>query len=105
MYEKQFDLLHAQVIKLNEMLVDKVDSYFIVGLRRKGFEFDNQAELEKFIKERCRCEDYQHKKMRKYFVDDIPFLMHDYNVDFNITRDISDEGHTFSASMGSMYYV
>lgn len=61
----------------------KLDDLFIEALRVKGFEFSNQSDLEAFIKERCRKEDYTHKQQSIYFIDDVPFLEHNYEIVYN----------------------
>lgn len=49
-------------------------------MRVKGFEFKSKVELEEFIKSNCRCEDYADIKQRTYFVNNVPFFFHDYNI-------------------------
>jgi len=61
-------------------LHSKFDDIVIQGLKLKGFEFKDREETENFIKSRCRCEDKPHIKEKVYFVDNIPFLLHDYNI-------------------------
>ena len=55
-------------------LNDKLEEYFIEGLRLKGFEFKSKVELEEFIKSNCGCEDYADIKQRTYFVNNVPFF-------------------------------
>lgn len=57
---------------------ERLEQFFIEGLKRKGFEFDNRNELVEFIKSNCRCEDKLDLKERMYFVNGIPFLLHHY---------------------------
>jgi hypothetical protein len=63
---------------LTEKLINNFENIIIQGLKNKGFEFKNKNELENFIKTRCRKEDYLLKKQAIYFVDDAPFLSHNY---------------------------
>lgn len=70
--------------QLCQNLASKFDELFLQGLNKKGFEFKNRIETEDFIKSRCRCEDNVQFKQRIYFVDNIPFLLHDYKIDIDI---------------------
>ena len=75
-------LLIADVIgRLSSQLNKQLEDYMIEGLKRKGFEFENRIELENFIKSNCRCEDRTDIKQRTYFVNDIPFFLHCYEIE------------------------
>jgi hypothetical protein len=69
-----YDIIGRLHDDLNRQLEDSV----IEGLKRKGFEFKHKLELETFVKERCRCEDNVDLKERVYYVDNIPFFLHNY---------------------------
>ena len=77
------------IINLQQQLVsnaiksleNKIEELYVEGLRLKGYEFFDRYELETFIKTYCRCEDYQDRKEKIYFVKDIPFLLHKYEID------------------------
>lgn len=110
------DLLLPDSIKINSLqdlainqlqknLINQLDNACIEGLKRKGFEFEHPYELEMFVKERCRCEDNIHSKEKVYFVDETPFLLHKYNVEFNLDT-ITENGVTsISASLGEFCYL
>lgn len=72
--------LHDQIIQfdplkeLSSKLNDKIDAYFLEGLKRKGFTFNNKNEVETFVKVNCRCEDNPKTEERLYFVNNIPFF-------------------------------
>jgi len=96
--------MHDAMNKLCKDLNGKLDSYLVEGLKRKGFKFSTQFELEKFIKNRCRCEDNMHLKERIYYVDDTPFFLHRYEIEMEplITE---DRKITMSANYGSFAYL
>jgi len=83
--------------KLNKKLEDLI----IEGLKRKGFKFENRHELEQFIKSNCRCEDRMDIKQRTYFVNDIPFFLHLYEINPIKT----DSDITMSANYGYYAYL
>ena len=82
----------------------KFDKLIIEGLKRKGFEFKHKLELEAFIKERCRCEDNVDLKKRTYYIDNIPFFLHDYNIE-PIDHIKTNDGYTITANLGTYTYL
>lgn len=101
----QNNILHEAMNRLANGLCQKLDSYFIEGLRRKGFEFDNRIELEQFIKERCRCEDHTDLKERIYYVDDIPFFLHKYEIHLPPVGINDDDSCMLTANYGHYAYL
>jgi len=99
------DLIHGVISSLSDDLNSKLETFVIEGLKRKGFEFRNELELENFLKQRCRCEDNVNLKQRTYFVDDKPFFLHDYNIEMDLTPIIEDGKTTLKASYGSFAYL
>lgn len=89
--------------KLCNEVVRQLDDYIVEGLKRKGYEFKNQIELKDFIKVNCRCEDKTDMKQRIYFVKDIPFFLHCYEIEMLIP-DKSKEGRIF-VGYGSFKYL
>ncbi len=85
-------------------LKTKLDTCLIEGLKRKGFEFENRLELEAFIKERCRCEDNIVLKEKVYYVDEIPFLLHNYKSE-PLQMSITDRKCTATANLGTYAYL
>lgn len=75
-------LQHEVISRLSNNLVNQLEGLLIQGLKNKGFEFKNIIELENFIKTRCRKEDHIEFKKHIYYVDEIPFLVHYYEVIF-----------------------
>ena len=69
--------------KISSDLNRKMETYFIEGLKRKGFEFENRDDLEKFAIANCSFEDMPDVKEKTYFVNNIPFLLHCYGQDFS----------------------
>ena len=90
---------------LSNNLNSKLETYFIDGLKSKGFEFSNKLELENFIKQRCKCEDNVNLKQRTYFIDDKPFFLHDYNIEMDLIPIIEGRKTTLKASYGSFAYL
>jgi hypothetical protein len=90
--------------RLSSQLNKQLEDYIIEGLKIKGFEFENRLELENFIKSNCRCEDNIDYKERVYYVNDIPFFLHKYEV---IQEPITEynNGFRMSANYGSYAYL
>ena len=88
-----------------ESISEKIDSYITEGLKRKGFEFKHPLELETFIKERCRCEDNTGLKLRTYYIDNDPFLLHSYETDNLIMSSIVDKDIKFKTNLGTYTYL
>jgi len=75
------------------------------GLKRKGFEFDNGSELIQFIQLRCKFEDNAIAKQKMFFVDDIPFLLHNYNTEVVKSTMNINEPFKISADLGSYTFL
>ena len=91
--------------KMAEGLTSEFDNLFINGLKLKGYEFNHPAKLHEFVKENCRCEDYPIKKTRTYFVNDIPFFVHFYEIDFNYDISQTETNTTLTANYGHYKYL
>ena len=99
-------LLISDVIgRLSSQLNKQLEDYMIEGLKRKGFEFENRIELENFIKSNCRCEDRTYIKQRTYFVNDIPFFLHCYEIEMDLTPITTDREVKMSANYGHYAYL
>ena len=99
-------LLIAEVIgRLSSQLNNKLEDLWIEGLKRKGFEFKNRMELENFIKSNCRCEDRTDIKQRTYFVNDIPFFLHCYEIEMDLKPIKTDKEFKMSANYGRYAYL
>lgn len=91
---------------LSAQVNNNLEDLFIEGLKRKGFEFGNRMELENFIKHNCRCEDRFNLKQRTYFVNDIPFFLHCYEIEINPYPIMNDMGEfKMSANYGYFTYL
>ena len=92
------------ISRLSDNLVNQLECLLIQGLRNKGFEFENTIELENFIKTRCRKEDHIEFKKHIYYVDEIPFSVHYYEVIFEpITED--NTGVKMTANYGKYAFL
>ena len=92
--------------RLSSELNQQLENYMIKGLNRKGFEFKNRFELENFIKSNCRCEDRTDLKERTYFVNNIPFFLHFYEIKMDLNQITNNKGEVkMSASYGSFAYL
>jgi len=88
-----------------ENISNQLEGVITEGIKRKGFEFETLSELSKFVKSRCRMEQYESKKERIYFVDDNPFLVWHYEYEFNYIPIVSDKEITFTSMCGSYAYL
>lgn len=96
--------LSSVTSRLISGLQTKLEDYIIEGLKRKGFEFDNKTELENFVKTRCRRTDNLQFKEHIYYVDDVAFFLHKYEIIYEpITED--NNGIKMSANYGSYAYL
>lgn len=91
--------------KVQDELINKLDDYIIEALRRKGFEFKHPLELEAFVKERCRCEDNIDLKEKVYYVDNIPFFLHNYEIEPFKIPSITDRECKVTANLGTYAYL
>ena len=67
-------------------------------------EYDNKSDLENFIVSRCRAEDNVDQKQKTYFVDDIPFFLHNYEIEMsNVMQE--DRDYVLRANYGSYAYL
>ena len=97
-------LQHDVKRRLYNGLVNQLEDLLIQGLKNKGFEFNNKIELENFIKTRCRKEDYIEKKEHIYYVDNIPFFLHNYEIIYEpITED--NNGIKMTANYGKYAFL
>lgn len=62
-------------------------------------------ELEAFIKSNCRCEDRMDLKQRTYFVNDIPFFLHCYEIENELNQITTDSEVKMSANYGRYAYL
>ena len=79
----QQKLVNKIVTQHNEQL----DHITKIALHKKGFDFDTKDQLTQFVKKRCTCEDYIHSRVRKYYIDNQPFLLYNYKVNVHVTDD------------------
>lgn len=100
-----YDIIHGVIGRLSAEINQKLDDFIVEGLKRKGFEFKNGSELREFVTLRCRCEDDLSIKKKTFFVDDIPFFLHNYNTEIiKSTMDI-DEPFKITGDLGSYAYL
>lgn len=100
-----FDYRSEVYCKLTNNLIDQFNKVFIEGLKLKGFQFATDQELEDFIKIRCRCEDNVEFKERVYYVDNIPFLLHNYKSEVITDPRLTGDSHVVTASYGDYAYL
>jgi len=91
--------------RLYNDLNKKLEDYVIEGLKRKGFEFNHKLELEEFVKERCRCDDNIDLKEKIYYVDNIPFFLHNYKIEPLKMPSITDREYKITANLGTYAYL
>lgn len=101
----KFDFMSEAMNSLYNDLNNQLETAIIEGLKRKGFEFDDKLELELFIKNRCRCEDNIDLKERVYYIDDIPFFLHKYEIKMDLNPITEDRKTIISANYGTFAYL
>lgn len=90
------DIQDKMIFELNK----KFEDLIIEGLQLKGFEFDNKSDLEKFIIKNCRCDDYSDKKEKIFYVNNIPFFLHNYEIQIDF-----DDKLNLKANYGTYAYL
>ncbi len=100
-----YDIIHDVIGRLHNDLNKKLENYVIEGLKRKGFEFKHPLELEAFVKEHCRCEDNIDLKEKVYYVDNIPFFLHNYKSEPLQMPSITDREYKITANLGTYAYL
>jgi hypothetical protein len=84
---------------------DTLDNYLVEGLKRKGFEFKSKAELADFVLKNCRCADDLRVKQKTYYVNETPFLLHDYGTSHDFKTLYEVDKVQISASMGKIAFL
>ena len=72
--------LNSLMSKICKELQNKIEMCFIEGLKLKGFTFENRLDLEEFIRTRCKKVDNPLLQEHIYYIDDIPFFLHNYEL-------------------------
>lgn len=101
----KFDLINQRIEELYDKLHYKINEIVVEGLKKKGFEFKNKFEVEQFIVANCRCVDNTETKQRIYFVNNTPFLMHNYEVKVDLPKIERCEYVSMYASIGEFAYL
>jgi len=104
-YVQSNDFIDDIMGQLSSQLNKQLEDHLIEGLKRKGFEFQNRIELENFIKVNCRSEDKTDIKQRTYFVNDMPFFLHYYEIEMDLCPITTDREIKMSANCGHYAYL
>ncbi len=86
---------------LIEKVLQETDNVFIEALKNKGYIFENTMQMENFVKEFGTCIDDHTAKQKIYSIKNVPFLMHDYNEEYNFDK----SSMHMSAIFGKFYYL
>lgn len=94
----------ARVVKtsFNDDMANKRDDIFKEALLKKGFTLD-PWEVLAFINTRCKMTDDRINKIKTYYVNNKPFLLHRY--DEQLLSHKTSSGYTLIASIGSFEFV
>lgn len=97
--------IQEQITKeITQNLSNKFDEIILEGLSLKGIIFGSREEAESFIRLNCRCEDNIQHQQKIFYVNNIPFLLHNYEVIYEpITSDNS--GIKMSANWGTYKFL
>ncbi|MBB3123740.1 hypothetical protein FHS04_001243 [Mesoflavibacter sabulilitoris] len=90
---------------LNASLIEETNAIFYTALRKKGYDFSDDFQLEKFVKENCHAVYNEKQNVTTYYVKGKPFLMRKLNniFDFDIKSDSVKE--TITSTVGTFYYL
>lgn len=90
--------------KVTSDLYDKLEALIIEGLKRKGFVFSTYEETCLFVKQNCRKTENIQQKKHIYYVNNIPFFLHKYEVIYEpITED--NNGIKITANYGEYAFL
>jgi hypothetical protein len=103
--EKPFHLINEIHNNFYQNLARKFDDLLVEGLKRKGFKFENKSEIEDFIKTRCECKDNVKLQERVYYVDNIPFFLHNYKIQITEQPLTKERPFTLTANCGSYSFL
>lgn len=102
---QNYDIIHDVIGSIQNDLNKQLEDAVIEGLKRKGFEFNHPLELETFVKVRCRCEDNVDLKERVYYVDNIPFFLHNYKSEIITDPSITGDPYKVVGELGTFAYL
>lgn len=102
-YNRNF--IYEMTSNLISGLNKKLENILIEALKKKGYEFDNRLDLQNFIKQNIRIEDYQAKHERIYFVNDIPFFIHFYKSNCVPAKTELERGFCMTADLGTYAFL
>lgn len=101
----KYDVINNVFFNLYNDLNNQIEYYFIEGLKRKGFEFENKIVLASFVKDHCICADNINIKQRTYYVDDVPFILHSYDSENIYEVKTINEVTKVVSDLGNFYYL
>lgn len=105
MESPNYENVHSVLGRLRNDLNRQLEESVIEGLKRKGFKFKHPLELETFVKERCRCEDNVDLKERVYYVDDVPFFLHNYKSEIITDPRLTGDPYKVVGELGTFGYL
>lgn len=70
---KSYDFTNSMITNMTRAIVSKKDHVILSQIKKLGYDFENDQDLIKFIKKRCKIEVYQDRTER-YFVDNTPIV-------------------------------
>jgi hypothetical protein len=97
-FDGEFNFMQQAIEEVARGYNKQVDDIIKIGLERKGYTFDTEAELIGFISTNCVVHDYSEEKKRIFYVNEEPFLEHNYALTFGKSLNsisVSDAGYRF----------
>lgn len=104
MNPNEINVIDAIIEKSAFDMAQQWDTYFLEGLKRKGFEFDNPLDAQYFVKANCKAVE-DHNGNRTYYVNDIPFFYFKPSNTMDVDKDFSKPDIVFTASIGEYSYL
>jgi hypothetical protein len=86
-------------------LKNQQEQVFIEALKRHGIEIEDKLVLEEFVESNVNCEDNVYLKRKTYFVNSVPFLVHDYEPIVDLKPITLERETKFSANLGTYQFV
>lgn len=100
------DVIQELSKNYSKNLLKTIDFHVKEGIKRKGFEFNSKEEFHIFLSERCNCHIHTHLNKKIFFIDQKPFLIHEYNEEEAFSQNTDDPSNiTFTLSFGNFKFI
>lgn len=90
---------------LNSNIIENTNAIFYAALRKKGYDFSDDFQLENFIKHNCHAVQNENQTVTTYYVKGEPFLKKKLNNSFDFDIKSDPVKDTITSTVGTFYYL